>query len=302
MRFLIDRFARERPARNDQSKSESDDFSFPDCTFHFAQIIIRMCVMVPFFCSNDLRGCAMMVFRHFIWLAALIALCSVSRSAPGCPFCDPNQGKTVVMQFEEAEIVLYGHFANPRLGGGADLGQTDFAIEEKLKDHTFLKGKTTLTLPRYIASQSKFIVLADVYKGKLDAYKGIELSNNSAMLDYIKGAIKLKGRPQPERLRYAFDYLNSPEVEIALNANKDYARADSNDYKDIAAKLPADKIADWLQDPKTSPFRYGLYASLLGHCGNKKHAELIFSNKEDPEKRKGSGLHGLMAAYVMLEH
>ena len=65
--------------------------------------------------------------------------------------------------------------------------------------------------------------------------------------------------------------------------------------------LPADTIAGWLQDPKTPSFRYGLYASLLGHCGTKDHAKMLLSMIDDPEKRKGSGLHGLMAAYVMLE-
>src|ERR1035438_2541184 len=69
----------------------------------------------------------------------------------------------------------------------------------------------------------------------------------------------------------------------------------------MAKTLPADKIAGWLQDPKTPQFRYGLYASLLGHCGKEKHAELLFTMMNDPEKRKVSGLHGLMAAYTMLE-
>ena len=32
---------------------------------------------------------------------------------------------------------------------------------------------------------------------------------------------------------------------------------------------------------------YGLYASLLGHCGTKAHAKLLKSMIEDPEKRRG---------------
>ena len=121
------------------------------------------------------------------------------------------------------------------------------------------------------------------------------------MLRYIEGILKLKGQKQPERLRMAFDFLNSPEIEVAMDAYREFAKADYADYKDMAQKLPADTIAGWLQDPKTSSYRYGLYASLLGHCGKEEHAKLLLSMIDDPEKRKGSGLHGLMSAYVMLE-
>ena len=89
--------------------------------------------------------------------------------------------------------------------------------------------------------------------------------------------------------------MNSPESEVAIDAYREFAFARYSDYKEMAKTLPADKIADWLQDPKTSQFRYGLYASLLGHCGKEKHAEILFSMMNDPEVKKGSGLHGLMA-------
>jgi hypothetical protein len=69
----------------------------------------------------------------------------------------------------------------------------------------------------------------------------------------------------------------------------------------MAKKLPPDVIAGWLKDPKTPQFRYGLYASLLGHCGNAEHAKMLMDMINDAEKQKGSGLHGLMAAYTMLE-
>lgn len=245
----------------------------------------------------------MKLFCRFIWLAAFLGLLGCSLPSQACPFCEGEKGPTLVFQFDDAQIVLFGHFVNPRItSGGVDQGETDFVVERVLKSHELIKGKTVLTLPRYIQdAKTKFIIFADVYKGKLDAHKGMSLTDNSAMLEYLEGAMKLKGRPQSERLRFAFDYLNSPEIEVSLDAYREYARADYRDYKEMAKKLPADKIAGWLQDPKTSAFRYGLYASLLGHCGNAEHAKLLLSMMNDPEKRKGSGLHGLMASYTMLE-
>ncbi len=244
------------------------------------------------------------ISNRFTWLAAILTLLVSAGSAQAfCPFCETEKGPTLAGEYEQANIILYGHFENPRFSkNGVDPGESDFIIEEVIKPHEMVKGKKMLTLPKAIIdSKTKFIVFFEIYQGKLDPYKGVQLTKDSEMRQYLSGAIKLRDSKQPERLRYAFDFLNSPEIEVALDAYREFAKADYNDYKDMAKKLPADKIAGWLQDPKTPSFRYGLYASLLGHCGTAKHAELLLAMIQDPEKRQGSGLHGLMAAYTMLE-
>jgi hypothetical protein len=244
----------------------------------------------------------MKIVRRSIWLLAGIAFFAYAFTTQACPFCE-EKGLTLVGQFEEAQFVLFGHFTNAKItNNGLDQGESDFEIERVLKSHETIKGKTKLTLPRYITdSKTKFIIFCDVYKGKIDPYKGMPVVNDSEMVRYLSGVLEHKAKSQPERLRYAFDFLNSPETEVAMDAYREFAKADYKDYKDIAKKLPAETIAGWLQDPKTPPFRYGLYASLLGHCGNEKHATLLREMIDDPEKRKGSGLHGLMASYVMLK-
>ncbi len=242
--------------------------------------------------------------RRALYLMAIVGLIAfaVSMPANACPFCD-EKGTTLVGQFEEARFVLLGTFKNARLASsGLDRGESDFEIEQVLKSDDFLKGKKMLTVPKHIPdSKTKFIIFCDLYQGKVDPYKGMPIVNDGEMVRYLEGVMKIKEKSQPERLRHAFDFLNSPETEVALDAYREFAKADYADYKDIAKKLPADRIASWLQDPKTPPFRYGLYASLLGHCGGKQDAKLLLNMIEDPEKRKGSGLHGLLAAYTMLE-
>ena len=68
--------------------------------------------------------------------------------------------------------------------------------------------------------------------------------------------------------RTLFTVQASDIKEFKLNGNADY-----KDYHEMAKHLPADKIAKWLQDPNTPAFRYGLYASMLGHCGTEKHGD-----------------------------
>src|SRR5262249_49837747 len=85
-----------------------------------------------------------------------------------------------------------------------------------------------------------------------------------------------------------------------LDAYREFANASYADYKDMAKKLDPAVLADWLEDAKTPPYRYGLYASLLGHCGKPEHAKLLRKMIDDPEKSKSSGIDGLLPAYLIL--
>lgn len=237
-------------------------------------------------------------------LAILVALLAWLASAPAastCPFCSEERGPTLVGDFAQASMVLFGHMGNNKLNSGTDI-VTEFVIEQVLKPHEAVKDKKAITLMRNIPpTKSKFILFCDVYKGTIDPYRGVEIQPNSDMVKYLVGAVQFKDKGAAERLRYCFEYLNNPEYEIAIDAYREFAKADYKDYMGMAKKLPADLIAGWLKDPKTPPFRYGLYASLLGHAGNSEHAKLLKSMIDDPEKRKGSGIDGLLAGYVMLE-
>ncbi|MBI1831399.1 MAG: hypothetical protein HYR84_08115 [Planctomycetes bacterium] len=246
----------------------------------------------------------MFTTRRFVWLLAFACLPIFAIGSPASEYCCGSvKDLPLIQQMDEAAIVLFGHFANPKINkNGIDAGTTDFIIEKKYKDHPMIKGKDRIIVPRYIPNnKNKFIVFIDIFNGKLDPYKGTELTDDAEMVRYIEKAMALKGRPQSERLRNAFDFLNSPEIEVSMDAYREFARADYRDYKEMAKTLPADTIARWLTDKKTPAYRYGLYATLLGHCGKAKHADMMLEMINDAEKRKSSGAHGFMMAYAMLE-
>ena len=242
--------------------------------------------------------------RRIFCLLALVALAAFAFSTQACEFCNGEREKPLVSQFEDAELVLVGHFKNAKQSAdGIAPGNTDFMIQQVYKGDPMMKGKT-LSLPRYVPdSKTKFIIFGETYKGKIDAYKGTPLVNDSEMLKYIDGMVKVKAKTQGERLRYAFDYLNSPESDVSTDAYREFGRSDYADYKEMAKTLPADKLAGWLKDPKTPPYRLSLYASLLGHCGNAEHAKQLRAMMDEmfADKTKGSGMHGLLAGYIMLE-
>jgi hypothetical protein len=221
--------------------------------------------------------------------------------APGCPFCS-MQGQTLTGEVSQASMVLYGTLTNAKNEGE---GSTDLAIDAVVKGNDVLGQRKTITLSRYVEPPTdgkyKYLVFCDVFKGKIDPYRGVAVKADSDLPKYLKGALEVKDKKVAERLRFFFDYLDNADGEISNDAYKEFANADYKDYRDMAAHLPADKIAGWLKSSATPSFRYGLYASMLGHCGRPEDAAVLRAMLDDPEKPASSGVDGILAGYVMLK-
>jgi hypothetical protein len=216
------------------------------------------------------------------------------------------QGQTLTGDINQASMVLYGTLANAKLDPNAGLGQgtTDLRIESVIKKHEILGDQKVVTLPRYVPTDkdnTKFLIFCDVFKGKIDPYRGVPVKATSDIVKYLQGAIAVKDKPIAERLKFFFDYLDNADIEIANDAYKEFGNAGYNDYRDMAKRLPAAKIAKWLADPDTPSFRYGLYAYLLGHCGTENDAQLLRKMLDDPDKRLSSGVDGMLAGYTLLK-
>lgn len=256
-----------------------------------------------------------MLHRFRTPLTAVLACVGFAAVAAACPFCT-MQGQTLTDEVGQASMVLYGTLQNPRPAGN-DLGEgtTELVVEAVIKDHPILNdktkvktvdGKKIVTLSRYVPTDRdnkyKFIVFCDVFKGQIDPYRGVAVRPDSDAAKYLQGAVALKDKDVPSRLRFFFNYLDNPDVEISNDAYKEFGNASYKDFQVMAKDLPADKIARWLQDPKTPGFRLGLYASMLGHCGKEEHASIL-REMLTGEAGKGatSGLDGIMAGYVMLK-
>jgi hypothetical protein len=239
---------------------------------------------------------------------ALAAWTCLTWTASSCPFCT-MQGQTLTNEVSQASMVLYGSLENAQVSRSGDFneGTTDLVIEKVVKNHEILGDKKVITLNRYVpvdkGSKDKFLVFCDVFKGKVDPYRGFPVKADSDIAKYLEGAAKAKDKPINERLRFFFDYLDDSDPEVSNDAYKEFGNADYKDYRAMVKDLPADKIAQWLQDPKTPNFRYGLYASMLGHSGKEEHAKLLRTLIDDLLKNSSSttGLDGILAGYVLLK-
>jgi hypothetical protein len=251
-----------------------------------------------------------MIVPRLRWLllasfALLAGLCQPS-PVSACPFCSGQGRPTLLGQYKKSDLVLFGKFANAKLDRDDSLGggTTDFIIEKVLADkRNILEKKKKITLGIYLPkTKTKFLIYCEVYKDKkIDPVRVAEVEGTGDVVKYLKGALALKDKTVAARLRYCFDYLDSAEFEISQDAFQEFANADYKDYRTMAESLPADKIAGWLKNPKTQTIRFGLYASLLGHCGKEKHAKLIHQLLGNPDRWPLIGLDGMLAGYIMIK-
>jgi hypothetical protein len=236
--------------------------------------------------------------------AALAVLALATPPARPCPFCNQS-GQTLTNDLNQATMVLYGKLEK---ANGKDDGHNILVVEAVIKDNDFRKGQTRIDLGQNFDpnpnSQYRYVVFCDIFKGKLEPFRGfavkVDKDGKNDIAKYLQGALKVKDAKPGERLRFFFDYLDNEELEVSNDALKEFGNADYKDYQEMAKSLPPDKIAAWLDDKNTPSYRYGLYASLLGHCGKDKHAEVLRKMLDDQDKPVLAGLDGIMAAYTML--
>jgi hypothetical protein len=228
--------------------------------------------------------------------------CSTAEAVHACPFCTAG-GQTLTGEVNQATVVLYGKMVN----ANADKDTTDLEVEAVVKEHAKLpRGTKKVVLNKYVPEpldkgDYRYLVFCDFFKGQLDAYRGVAVKAGSKMPAYLQGALQAKDKKIGDRLRFFFDYLDNDDIEVSNDAYKEFANADYKDYVEMAKGLPAERIAGWLQDPNTPAFRFGLYGSMLGHCGTKKHAGQLRKLLDDPDRREVSGVDGIMAGYLLLE-
>jgi len=248
--------------------------------------------------------------RLLLVVPALLLLGGPAR-VEACPFCSAS-GQTMTQELNLSSVILYGKLKNP-MRGADDLygdGTTELEIAEVVKPHDIVKGRTKVTLSRYIPVLDKnandnYLIFCDVYKGKIDPFRGEPVGKDETLLKYVKGLIKHKDDKPGERLKFFFEFLDGTDPVIRGDAYREFAYADYKDLVDVYKQLPADKIAAWLADPrmKTEPGRLGLYGSMLGHASKdpEKHGKQLRAIIEDAETYGGIGIDGVIAGYLVLQ-
>ncbi len=249
------------------------------------------------------------MFLRALIFAALVAVALLDFTPPAvaCPGCGPPTGQTLTSEVAQADFILFGTLENAKADPkdpGSTKGTTDMKIEAVVKSHALVKDKKVFTIPRYVPPDPKpykYMVFFNVVNGDVDPYRGVAVTLDSKLPDYVKGAIDVRQKDTITRLRYFFDHLESPDLEISADAYNEFAVAEYKEVSELAPKLSADTLVKWLKDPNTRASRFGLYGLLLGHCGKDADAKEMRKLLDDPDRKFSSGLDGMLMGYTLLD-
>lgn len=251
-----------------------------------------------------------MLLRYVLPAALVAAVClNFTAPAAACPGCGPPTGQTLTNEVAQADFILYGTLDNAKPDPkepGSTKGTTDMVIDAVVKEHALVKDKKVFTIPRYVPPDqkpAKYMVFFNVVNGDIDPYRGVVVGTDSKLPEYVKGALGVKGKDAVSRLRYFFDYLESPEIEISADAYNEFAVAEYKEVAELAPKLPTDVLLKWLRDPNTRASRFGLYGLLLGHALKDQASLAVEVRKllDAPDSKFTSGLDGMLMGYVLLD-
>jgi len=226
---------------------------------------------------------------------------AIASGAPDRWGVAPLPASTLTAQVARASMVLYGTLANAKEAGEEGEGSTDLIIDAVVKDNPIRGNRKTITLARYVrqptvAGYKKSLVFCDVSNGKIVFSHSVAAKADSDLPKYLQLVVAAKDKKPTDRLRFFFDYLENPDWEVSFDAHLEFAYANYKDYRDMATTLSAEKIVGWLKSKSTPDDRYGLYASMLGHCGKPEHTAVLLSLP----LREYNAV-GILTGYVMLK-
>ena len=227
--------------------------------------------------------------------------------ACACSVCGGSlAGKTTLReQYSQAAAVVAGTLKNPKPDPKGIGGSTEFHFAKpRSSPPPSVEGKTALVVPHYfpVVGQTPpdYLFFLDDVDGK--AVVGGGVPSSAAVVDYLKAVAQLDPKDTPARLAFYFKHLDAADPTVSADAFLEFAKAADADLSAAKAKFDPTKLAKWMADPKTPEERLGVYAALLGLCGEAKHTKVFAALLREPLAERVQGnLAGVFSGYALLD-
>jgi hypothetical protein len=240
------------------------------------------------------------------WLLCL-SLFLVPGISDACSICGGTITARLTLreQVKRADFVAVGKLQNPQFDPNGGAGRTDFQLQTLLKGSPRLPQKGTIPIPRYIpvignTPPDYLICCIAGENGRAEPTFG--KTTTKAMTDYVQALLKLDERDLLKRLEFAFSMLDSTDDVVAADAFLEFAKAPDAEILKAKGVLQPAKLRQLLSNPKTPSERLGVFALLLGFCGNAQDAEglaKVIQAKPMPETVR-TNLGGYLVGLTLL--
>lgn len=238
------------------------------------------------------------MLQRFALLCALLS----PLASDACSLCDPEFRKKLTFREDArtSKFVVVGSLQNARLVG--EKGMTDLVLDEVVKDHPDRPKVKTIVLPRWTPLDEtkpapKMLVFFDLVGGKADPFRGVQLASKEAGA-YLKDALTIDDKDRPKLLEFYAKHLTSKDPEIAADAFLEFAKSTDKEVATIGPKLDPKLLRPLLTDPKIPGPRLGLYAFLLGMCGDKTDLQTLTEMLSKLNDRTNAAYTGILAGII----
>jgi hypothetical protein len=238
------------------------------------------------------------------WIA-LVSVLLVPFPVWACSFCGPPSGRSTLREeLAKAHAVLFGTLKNPQLGSDPRTGTTEFHVTGALKPHAVVEKRAMIVLPKYLptaaGSTGEAVVFFADRNGQPDALR--TQTSNPALNTYLNGLAKLDPLDVTARLKYAFDHLDAADETVSGDAFLEFAKAGDADVLKAKAAYDPAKLRTMLRNPILPGSRLGVFAMLLGLCGERNDAALINDQiRGKLTERTIAALGGILTGIVLLD-
>ncbi len=240
--------------------------------------------------------------------AALLISALVALPCPlmACSLCGTMSKRlSLAQEFEQADAVVYGHLANPKLTDfNTGSGTTEFHFDKIVKDKADFPRQKVIVLSRYLPvidpkDAPRYVMFFRVPAKNGEPYSGRQIST-PGVLEFVAGLQRYRDNPA-EMLLHAAKHLDDADPQIAEEAFLLFAKADDKIISQVAKKLTAETLRKLVKTPDLEPERLGMYAYLLGACGDSGDVELLRSLLKNPAPRFFRAYEGILAGYITLQ-
>ena len=242
----------------------------------------------------------------FKFISALLAASGLVSHLQACSFCSGGliDRGTLREQALKADAIVLGTLKNAKPGEDIRTGTTEFHFDEIVKSGPEFKPAKMIVLPRYIPTPGgpadSQLFLFGVVDGKPDIVASVP--GSTAVAAYVRNVVKLKDQPVAARLGFFFSHLDSTDATIAADAFTEFAKATDAEILSSKAGWKPAVLRQFLTDPKTPVERLGVYAMLLGLCGDRESVPLLAKSLGGAlSDRVAANLGGFLAGYVLLD-
>jgi hypothetical protein len=245
----------------------------------------------------------------WMWLSCFTPAVSMAtfphKGNPG-PLTKPPQGAE-----DKPYFVIYGKALRSTEVPGSTEMETKVRIQEVILNHSYLKGKSEITLKwsscgtrRDIQTETPLVYAVFADKEERGHFLFCTRADQDSCLKYMQKRVDMASAPIDQQLIWQFEYIGHSADELAADAMFEYRHmADLKRFAQIRHAFDAVKLRKWLEHAATADTvfqlrRIELYATLLGFCGTKEDGIWLQRLCADPKLEMA--LPGLLTGCCLL--